>query len=148
MASNWFGGSSNTRDISFRGNNNDNLSINVGVRPTEVSTDTAVQSVVKSAGRAASKIIEGGGDVLTAPATWVKDIQANWLTYMIVAAIIISCIMFFYCTFCFYFNKRKNNCPTDNLVEILNAVNKKKDNLQQPPLPLTVPSLSSVNSSV
>ncbi|CAF1506206.1 unnamed protein product [Adineta ricciae] len=51
---------------------------------------TPVQAAMNSAGNAASKIIESGASLITAPVTWFKDMQENWLSYMIVIAIIIG----------------------------------------------------------
>ncbi|CAF1657314.1 unnamed protein product, partial [Adineta ricciae] len=48
------------------------------------ANNTPVQAVMNSAGKTASKIIESGGDLLTAPVVWLKDMQQNWVMYMVV----------------------------------------------------------------
>ena len=52
---------------------------------------------MNSVGDTASKVIESGGDIATAPVTWLKDMQQNWLMYMIAVAVILSTITFLYC---------------------------------------------------
>ncbi|CAF4425167.1 unnamed protein product, partial [Rotaria magnacalcarata] len=57
------------------------------------AADTPVQTALKAAGKA----IESGSDLIAAPALWLKDMQKNWLMYMIIAAIILLIIAFLYC---------------------------------------------------
>ena len=102
---------------------------------------------MKSAGKSASKLIEGGADIITAPAVWLKDIQQNWLTYMIVAAVIMLCIAFFYCAVCSYCNRKKNNWSNNNLVELAKVIGNKNGILQQP-LSLSAVNLPSVSPNL
>jgi len=68
--------------------------------------------------------------------------QKNWLAYLIGAAIILSILAFFYCSFCHYFNRKKNNSFNSNLVEIAKVISNKTGTLPQP-LPLPTSNLSS-----
>ena len=94
-------GNSNTDvDVKMSGSGSNNH-ISVSDLPSKHKNGTAVQDVMNTVGKTAGKIIESGGDIITAPAVWLKDIQQNWLSYMIVTAIILSILAFFYCSFKF-----------------------------------------------
>ncbi|CAF3849038.1 unnamed protein product [Rotaria sordida] len=137
-------GNSNTSvDPVIKGSGSHNQ-IFVGDSALKVKNGTAVQEVMNTVGKTASKVIESGGDIITAPAVWLKDIQQNWLTYMVLAAIILSILAFFYCSFCFYFNRRKNNSSNNNLIELAKIINNKTGILQQQ-LPLSMLNLPSVS---
>lgn len=101
------------------------------------STNTAVEEVIKTVGQTASKIIERGGNIITAPATWLKAMQQNWLTYMIVIAIILSTVTFLYCASCCYLNRAKTYASNCNLVELAKVISERSGILQQ----LSVPAL-------
>ncbi|CAF3218232.1 unnamed protein product [Rotaria sp. Silwood2] len=120
-----------------------NVKMLIGDKAIEASTDTAVQTVIKAAGQTAGNVIEGGGTIITAPAIWLKDIQQNWLTYMIVAAIILLCISFLYCSVCSYLNQKKDNGSNNNLLELAKVFSNKNGILQQP-LALSATNLPSI----
>ena len=120
-----------------------NITINIGAAAMQSSTDTAVQTVIKAAGQTAGKVIEGGGTIITAPAIWLKDIQQNWLTYIIVAAVILLCISFLYCSACSYLNQKKDNGSNNNLLKLAKVFSNKNGILQQP-LALSAANLPSI----
>ena len=74
--------------------------------------DMALPKVVPSPGQAgiqvAANLIHDGGELIRAPMKWVQDIQANWITYIVCAAIICICILFFYYTIRTYLARRIN----------------------------------------
>ena len=107
---------------------------------------TAVQKVMDSVGKTTSQVIQSGGDILTAPAIWLKEIQQNWLSYMIVTAIILSILTFFYCTVCFYLNRKKNNSFNGTLIELAKVIGN-KDDIPRQQLPPSMNSLRSVLSN-
>lgn len=137
-----FGTSDISYDMNVQGNNKD-VKMQIDGNTLKSSTDNAVQAVMKSAGKSASKIIEGGADIITAPAVWLKDMQQNWLIYMIVAAVIISRIAFLYCAVCSYLNRKKNNLSNNKLAELAKIISNKNGILQQP-LSLSAVNLASL----
>jgi hypothetical protein len=135
-------GNSKTKySMNIKGDAKD-IEINIGNTAIKAATDTAVQELINTA----SKVIESGGDIITAPAVWLKDIQQNWITYMVVTAIILSILAFFCYSFCFYFNRKKNSSFNNNLIELAKIINNKGDTLKQP-LPLSMLNLPSVSSN-
>ncbi|CAF1166054.1 unnamed protein product [Rotaria sordida] len=116
------------------------VKMNIGDTAIKASTDTAAQEVINKVGKTAGKIIESGGDVITAPALWLKDMQKNWLTYMILAAIILVCIVFLYCTVSYYISRKKNHWASTNLVELAKVISNKGAALQLP-LALSAPNV-------
>jgi hypothetical protein len=74
--------------------------------------DSALPKVIDSPAQAglktASKLIEDGGEFIRTPFKWIKDIQANWLIYVVCAAIICLTILFFYCMVQKYFARKQN----------------------------------------
>jgi hypothetical protein len=137
-----FGTSDISYDMNVQGNNKD-VKMQIDGNTLKSSTDNAVQAVMKSAGKSASKIIEGGADIITAPPVWLKDMQQNWLIYMIVAAVIISSIAFLYCAVCSYLNRKKNNLSNNKLAELAKIISNKNGILQQP-LSLSAVNLASL----
>ena len=59
--------------------------------------------------KAASKLIEDGGDFVRLPMTWLKNIQANWPIYLICGTIICLSILYLYCMIRRYFY-RSSTC--------------------------------------
>ncbi|CAF0876899.1 unnamed protein product [Adineta steineri] len=139
-------GNSNTVvDATMTGSGSNNQ-ISVSNLPSKLKNGTAVQDVMNTVGKTAGKIIESGGDIITAPAVWLKDIQQNWLSYMIVTAIILSILAFFYCSFTFYSNKKRNNMSNKNLLDFANIISN-KNGITQNQLPLSLINLPSVRSN-
>jgi len=63
-----FTGNSKTEyQMNVKGDAKD-IKINIGDTAIKASTETAAQVVINSVGKTASKVIESGGDVITAPA--------------------------------------------------------------------------------
>ncbi|CAF3498359.1 unnamed protein product [Rotaria socialis] len=77
-----------------------NAKIILGDTVLSKATDTPVQTALKAAGKA----IESGSDLVAMPALWLKDMQKNWLMYMIIAAIIFinNCIFILCGSFLFH----------------------------------------------
>ncbi|CAF1539035.1 unnamed protein product [Adineta ricciae] len=109
------------------------------------ANNTPVQAVMNSAGKTASKIIESGGDLLTAPVVWLKDMQQNWVMYMVVLVIILGSIAFLYCAFLFCCNRKKKNSTDQNqLIELAKIIGNKIGTTQSPltimtPTPFSLP---------
>jgi hypothetical protein len=136
-------GNSNTNVNPSISGSGSHKTIAIGDSAMKLKNGTAVQHVMNTVGATASKIIESGGDIITAPAVWLKDIQNNWLSYMVVTAIILSILAFFYRAFCFYLNRKKSDLSGNSLIELAKIINNKTGILQQP-LPLSVLNLPSV----
>ena len=81
-------------------------------------------SIAEAGMRTASKLIEDTGEFVRTPMKWIKDIQANWLIYIICAAIICLSILFLYCMVRKYFGSKLNFNPgfTPNLADIALAM--------------------------
>ena len=62
--------------------------------------DSALSKVTDLPGQAGlnvvNKLIEDGGEFIRTPLKWIKDMQANWLIYIICAAIIFVTIIYLY----------------------------------------------------
>jgi hypothetical protein len=136
-----FGSSELTYQQNVHGSGGNNK-ILIGDSAIKQLNDTALQTVMNTFGKTASKVIESGGDIVNAPVVWLKDMQKNWLAYMVVTAIILSSIAVLYCAISSYFNRKKNNGFNNNLLEIVKIFNNKTGILQQP-LPLSVSNLPS-----
>ncbi|CAF4138186.1 unnamed protein product [Adineta steineri] len=93
-----------------KNNNGSNNNINIGDSALPKVHDNPLKTAVKSANR----IMESGTDIITAPAVWLKDMQKNWLSYMVVLAVILITITFLYCTIRSYFNRKSNNSNNNN----------------------------------
>ncbi|CAF1325052.1 unnamed protein product [Adineta steineri] len=129
-------------------NNGSNNNINIGDSALSKIHDTPVQTAFKSA----NTIIESGTDIIRAPAVWLKDMQKNWLSYMVVLAVILIIGTFLYCTIRSYFKRKSNNSNNNNnnnnwsmgnLVELATVFSNKNPHSQTPlSLPATKPSLS------
>ncbi|CAF4367910.1 unnamed protein product, partial [Adineta steineri] len=90
--------------------NGSHNNINIGDSALSKMQDTPVETAFKSA----NKIIESGTDIITAPAVWLKDMQKNWLSYMVVLAVILIIGTFLYCTIRSYFKRKSNNSNNNN----------------------------------
>lgn len=129
--------------------NGQGINMNIGDLALKPLNDTAIQQVIKSTGMAASKVIQSGGDIISAPAVWLKDIQQNWFGYMVLVAIIMISIVFLYCTVCFCVNHKKDNGSNGHLVELAKIISHKAGICQQPlPLPAPHPTTSPSTLSV
>jgi hypothetical protein len=132
------GGSSTKTLIKQHVQEGGNGAIALGDSALFKAVDTPVQKALKAAG----KVIESGSDIITAPALWLKDMQKNWLTYMVVAAIILVTIAFLYCAIRSYFSRKGNNSSIGNLIQLASMFANKNDKVQGP-LPLSISKLSS-----
>ena len=142
-------GNSNTSiDTVMKGAGSNNQ-IQLGDSAMRLKNGTVVQHVMETAGKTVNKVIESGGDILNAPAVWVKDMQQNWLTYMVLAAIILSIILFFYCSFCYYFQRKTMNpaSSTSHLIDLAKIISHQTGILQRQESPLSVLSLPSIPSN-
>ncbi|CAF1371211.1 unnamed protein product [Rotaria sordida] len=95
----------------------------------ETATNKPVESPVLAAFNTASKIISAAGDVITAPAVWLKEMQKNWVIYLVAAAIILLYLVFLYCVIRYYFS-RSNNLATTNLIKRAAGIDRENDILQ------------------
>ncbi|CAF1339906.1 unnamed protein product [Rotaria sp. Silwood1] len=95
----------------------------------ETVTNKPVEPPVLAAFNTASKIISSAGDVITAPAAWLKEMQKNWVIYLVAAAIILLCLVFLYCVLRYYLS-RSNNLATANLIKLAAGIDRKNDILQ------------------
>ncbi|UJR18774.1 hypothetical protein I4U23_005680 [Adineta vaga] len=100
--------------ISGSGSNNQIL---LGDSAVLRSNNTALRNVMDATHNTASRVLESGDDILASPAVWLKDMQENWLTYIIVAAIILSILAFFYRSFC-RFSNQQAAASNSNLIEL------------------------------
>ena len=77
-----------------------------------IQGDAALAKTIDSPGqagmKAASKLIEDGGEFIRTPFKWLKDMQANWLIYVVCAAIICLSILYAYCMARKYFACKPN----------------------------------------
>lgn len=48
--------------------------INIGVEPSRVGQET----LLRKAGHQLGRVLEGGSDLLVAPAKWINHMQSNW----------------------------------------------------------------------
>jgi hypothetical protein len=121
------------------------INIHLGDAALKPARETAVQEVMKTVGKTASKVIEGGGDLITAPVVWLKDMQQNWLMYIVAAATILLTISFLYCVVRSYFGRNRNSRSMVNLVDLASVITTNKATLQrQLPLPTSkIPSAAS-----
>ncbi|CAF4797395.1 unnamed protein product, partial [Rotaria socialis] len=87
------GGSSTKTLIQQHVKEGGNAKIILGDTALSKAADTPVQTALKAAGKA----IDSGSDLIAVPALWLKDMQKNWLIYMILPAIILLTIAFLYC---------------------------------------------------
>ncbi|CAF1669058.1 unnamed protein product [Rotaria magnacalcarata] len=136
------GGSSTKTLIQQHVKEGGNAKIILGDTALSKATDTPVQTALKAAGKA----IESGSDLIAVPALWLKDMQKNWLMYMILAAIILLTIAFLYCAVRSYFMRRGNNSSMGNLIELASVFANKNSSLQTQ-LPLSGSKLSSASPS-
>ncbi|CAF1666128.1 unnamed protein product [Adineta ricciae] len=112
--------SKNTYSMSISGDASD-VKFNI-MDSAAKANNTPVQAVMNSAGKTASKIIESGGDLLTAPVVWLKDMRQNWIMYMVVLAVILGSIAFLYCAFLFYCNRKKNSTDQSQLIQLAKII--------------------------
>ena len=56
--------------------------------------------------KAATKLIEDGGEFIRTPLKWIKHMQDHWLIYAVCVAIICLCSVFLYCTVRAYFARK------------------------------------------
>lgn len=117
------------------------VSISVGVLK---ANHTLVQVVMNNVGNVASKIIDNGTAITNASAAWFKDVQQNWLSYMIIGAIIAESIAFLHYTFLFHCNRMKSSATQGQLIELTKTIGSKIIPMLQP-LPLSTISPSNLS---
>jgi hypothetical protein len=106
----------NSYNMNIRGDAKD---VNVHIADSmKKLNDTPTRMVMDAAGRTASKVIQSGGDILTAPAVWLKDMQQNWLSYMAIVAVIVGSVAILYCAFLIHCNRKKNNQAQNHIIEL------------------------------
>jgi hypothetical protein len=111
-------GTSDVSNILNIGPHSGNNELKLGDTAMAKPNETAVQKGIRAVGN----VIESGSEVLTAPARWLKDMQNNWFGYMIVLAIILSTVAFFYCVVRFHLLRRRNSTSKSNLIELASVL--------------------------
>lgn len=53
--------------------------------------------------------MEDGGELIRTPVRWIKEIQSNWLIYIVCATIICLSIFFLYCMAQRHLGKKRNS---------------------------------------
>nr|AEN94418.1 hypothetical protein [Adineta vaga] len=94
--------------------------------------ETSIRTVMNSAGKTASKVIASTGDLLSAPAVWLKDMHQNWLSYMVVVAVIFGSAVFFYCALSLYCHRKKNSKVQSQFTELSKIIANKMTTSTQP----------------
>lgn len=101
---------------------------------------SAVHEAIESAAKTTGKVIENGGELFSMPVTWLKTMQQDWLTYMIVLAVILTVIAIFYCTCCRSFGWQKANLSGNGLTQLAEVIMHKNAGLPNSlPLPFFNP---------
>ena len=109
-------------------NNGSYNNINLGDSTISKMSDKRVNTAFKAAG----KIVESGADLISAPVTWLKDMQQNWLVYMILIAIILITTAFLYCAVRSFFSTKRSGCSANSLIEMVTAVANRNQRMQIP----------------
>ncbi|CAF1131173.1 unnamed protein product [Adineta ricciae] len=115
---------------------------------TTKGEETPVRAVMNSVGKTASKVITSARDLLSAPGTWLKDMQQNWFSYMVVIAIIFGSAALLYCALSIYCHRKKNSKVQSQFMELSKIfANKITHSPRSPALPTkfasVLPSLES-----
>lgn len=112
---------------------------------TDSVTSKPMETPIHTAMQTASKIISSGGDLITAPAIWLRDMQKNWVVYVVAAAVIMFSILLIYFAIRCYFIRRPNNKgSTTDVIELVKAFGCNGMSARQLPLvSATVPSVIS-----
>lgn len=114
--------------------------INLGDSVMKLANNTtAVQNLMNTVRQTASRVIESGGDIITASGAWLKDMQKNWLSCITVSAIILSILAFFYRSFRSYLNRKNSNASDSSLIELANIISSKSNIVQQRQPPSNIP---------
>jgi hypothetical protein len=93
-------------------------------------SDAALANGIGSPGQAGRKVVgqlmEDGGELIRTPIRWIKDIQANWLIYIVCAAIICVSVLYLYCMVRKHLGKRRgsNSGFTSQLADLALAMAK------------------------
>ena len=90
----------------------------------------SVTATIRKGIKTAGNVIESGGHILAAPGNWIKSMQKNWLVYVVLAAIIMVCIVFLYCSVCYYVNRHTTNAFSSNLIELATVISNKNEALK------------------
>jgi hypothetical protein len=83
-----------------------NSAVNVAIGDSALTK--TIDSPAQAGLKVASQLIVDGGELIRTPVKWIKDIQANWLIYIICAAIICLSILFLYCLAQRYIARKQN----------------------------------------
>lgn len=135
-----------TSDVNYKQNMEDGSSNN-NIYIGDSAIPKPKETVVQKAFNAAGNVIEGGSELLTAPAFWLKDMQKNWFGYMIIVAIILSTITFLYCVIQFYLRRKQTSESKTNLFQLATVLAAKTGNeMKQYPLSLSNLSSGAISS--
>jgi hypothetical protein len=131
-------------NIQGSGSNNQ---IVMGDAAFQFKPNTSVREVMNTLGKATSKVIESGGDIISAPAVWLKTMQENWITYLVLIAVILGIIAFFYCSCCVCANWKQAYPASNGLVDLAKIINSRNNDLPHPkPFSINIPSVETSTS--
>lgn len=108
-----------------KGNNNN---IYLGDSAMVKAADKPIKKVMEAAGN----IVDSTANVINAPVLWLKDMQSNWLTYLILIAIILVTISFLYCVIRSRCSPSRNTYSIDRIIEVATGIANKKQEIQIP----------------
>ena len=80
--------------------------------------------------RVAGQLMEDGGELIRTPVRWIKDIQSNWLIYIVCATIICLSILYLYCMVRRHLGKKRNSTSgfTSQLADLAFIMAKSQQN--------------------
>ena len=94
--------------------------------------------------KVANSIMQDGADLLGTPVRWLKDMQQNWLVYVVCAAIILVCSVVVYCAVRSHCSRRRQASSKGwNLADLATIIAMKNT----PSPSLALPQLTGRNAS-
>jgi hypothetical protein len=91
-------------------------------------------------------LIEDGDYILQVPVVWVKDIQKNWMIYMVCTTVILISILLIYGICRRFINRKHDSLANSNLIELTAPIaSRSKSSLRHIPIYMSNPSLSAVS---
>ena len=70
----------------------------------------------------ANAVLRDGAELLGAPARWIKDMQQHWLAYVVCAAVIMVCLLVFYCIVRVAWARRSNSTDLATILAMKNII--------------------------
>jgi hypothetical protein len=72
--------------------------------------------------KVANSIMNDAADIVGIPVTWIKDMQQNWLAYVICAAVILTCVLVLYCCIRYRCSRPQQVPDTGSIVGMKSAL--------------------------